>query len=148
MHRDARDKKKTSKRHAKSGEKKRPKEGRTLRSARELESYGGRGITPVEERQPLKRSYDDGDESHIVPLEPTQTYILRDFVATNNTLNKSMSILKEQNDFLVKQVEQTRVEEKAAVLREAANDVRQNAMALASVVQAKVAYIKAVNGKK
>lgn len=39
-------------------------------------------------------------------------------------------------------------EEKAAVLREAANDVRQNAMALASVVQAKVAYIKAINGKK
>lgn len=147
MHRDARDKKKTSRRCAKSGERNPPKEERTLKSTSASESYGTDAITLIDKRQPSKRSYDDGDESHIVPLDPTQTYILRDFVATNNTLNKSMSILKEQNDFLVKQVEQTRVEEKAAVLREAAHDVRQNAMALASVVQAKVAYIKAINGK-
>lgn len=87
---------------------------------------------------------DAGTENHIVPLEPTQTYIFRDFLQTNDILNTSMTMLKEQNSYLVEKVGKAQEKDRGMMLREATYEVRQNAHALAQIVQAKVAYIKAV----
>ena len=84
-------------------------------------------------------------ENHIVPLEPTQSYIVRDFLRTNNIFNQSMKVLSEQTQSLVRQYEKEgNASIKSDKIQMAASEVRASALALAQIVQAKVNYIKVV----
>lgn len=139
-------KKQIQKNTEKSGAKEKLKKGQAPRS--ESTKTTELAIMPTKQSRQLDKDYGHGTENHIVPLEPSQTYIFRDFLQTNNILNESMSILKEQNKSLVQKVSEARESEKEDALRIAAHETQQNAHALAQIVQAKVAYIKAVKVAK